>query len=250
MNNNKNDFNDKVLDFIIGEAVEKYSQDIANDDISCDMSDEEIKVMEEHKKPIYKKIMKEIGRDSKSHRGFSFKKCIVLVASLVVVFALSLNVSAFRVFLFKTYTDMTGTILNVETFNIGEKEYDVIEKFECKDEIIIPGWLPPGMELKEITDDVSFVNLDYHNKDVWLSICHKSISDDGGKTSIQTDKNVFSVDDCEIMDMSSKIVEIRSESGISMYTVFWNSDEVQYELSTNISRRTLNAVLASLKFYK
>ena len=47
-------------------------------------------------------------------------------------------------FVFKTYTDISGTILNVKTTKIDDERYNEIVRFEGKSELIIPGWLLPA----------------------------------------------------------------------------------------------------------
>lgn len=248
MSDNKNSLNDKLLDLVIEEAVEKYSHDIADENISCDMTDEEIKIMEEQKDTTYKNVMKDIRKEKKPHGVFTFKKCTALVACLVVVFSLALNVSAFRIFIFKTYTDMKGTVLNIKTAKITNESYAVIKEFENRDELIIPGWLPPGMNLAEITDDFLFVILNFEGEETWLTLHQDKIFAGEINTSVETEKNVFSVDDYSVMNMDGKLIEIRSESGITMLKVIWNSDETRYELSTNVDRTMLEAILSSLKY--
>lgn len=248
--NDRNDRNDKVMDIILEAAADKYVQDIANETIECNMTAEEEKIMLEQEDRIYQNVMKQIRKEEKPRRRPSFKKYAVLAASLAVIVGLAANVSAFRIFIFKTYTDMSGTFLNIKTEKVTEESYNVISEFEYKDEIIIPSWLPPELSLTQITDDYTGITLEYHSEDFWLMIDENTVSNSGYETQIETDNNIFKVGDNKILNMDGVTVEIRSETGNNIFIVNWNSDNVKYELSTNGSKIMLDTILQHLKYLK
>lgn len=248
--NDRNDRNDKVMDIILEAATDKYAQDIANETIECNMTAEEEKIMLEQEDRIYQNVMKQIRKEEKPRRRPSFKKYAVLAASLAVIVGLAANVSAFRIFIFKTYTDMSGTFLNIKTEKVTEESYNVISEFEHKDEIIIPGWLPPKLSLTQITDDYTGVKLEYQSEDLWLMIDEDTVDSVGYETQIETNNNVYKVGDNKILDMDGVTVEIRSETGNNIFIVNWNSDNICYELSTNSSKIMLDTILQHLKYLK
>lgn len=248
--NNRSDRNDKVMDIILEAATDKYAQDIANETIECDMSAEEEKIMLNQQDRIYQNVMKQIRKEEKPCRRPSFKKYAVLAASLAVIVSLAANVSAFRIFIFKTYTDMSGTFLNIKTEKVTKESYNVISEFECKNEIIIPGWLPPELSLTQIADDYTGVVLEYGGDDLWLTIDENTVGSVGSETKIETNNNVYKVGDNKILDMDGVTVEIRSETGNNIFIVNWNSDNVKYELSTNGSKIMLDTILQYLKYLK
>ncbi|MDO5438344.1 MAG: DUF4367 domain-containing protein [bacterium] len=248
--NDRSNRNDKVMDIILEAAADKYAQDIAEKSIECDMTADEEKIMLEQEDRIYQNVMKQINKEEKSCRRPAFKKCAVLAASVAVIVCIAANVSAFRVFIFKTYTDMSGTFLNIKTEKIAKESYDVISEFERKDEIIIPDWLPPGAALKQITDDYTGINLEYQGDDLWLTIDEDLLPSNGSSVQIQTDKNEYTVGEIKVFDMDGVIVEIRNESGDHIFSAYWNSDNVKYELSTNGSKIMLDTILQNLKYLK
>lgn len=248
--NVRNDRNDKVMDIILEAASDKYAQDIADEDIECDMTIEEEKVMLEQKERIYKNVMSQIRKQEKIRHRSIVKKCAVLTASLAIIIGFAANVSALRIFIFKTYTDMSGTFLNIKTEKVVNESYNVISEFEYKDEIIVPGWLPSKFFLTQITDDYTGVTLEYHSEDSWITIDENTISDSGTETQIETDNNDFSVENNKILNMDGITVEICSETGNNIFIVNWNSDNVKYELSTNCSKIMLDTILHQLKFLK
>ena len=238
---NKN-LNDKVLDIIIEEAIEKYAHDIANEEVPCDMTDEEIKRMEQQKNRIYKKTVAKI-----KHRRISYRKIIILAATLVVLMALALNTSAVRTFLFKTYTDMSGTTLYITTSKIDDSRYNIIKEFENKNELIVPGWLPSGMELTEITDDKFSAYMRFEDGEKWIRFHQQKIGE--GISLVETEKDKFSITDCKVLDMDGKLIDITSASDIKVYMAVWNSDNVKYKLTTNYDKKTTEKILKNLKYY-
>ena len=194
--------------------------------------------------------MKQIRKEEKPRRRPSFKKYAVLAASLAVIIGLAANVSAFRIFIFKTYTDMSGTFLNIKTEKVTEESYNVISEFDCKDEIIIPGWLPPELSLTQITDDYTGIKLEYQSDNLWLTIDENTVDSIGSETKIETNNNIYKVGDNKILDMDGVTVEIRSETGNNIFIVNWNSDNICYELSTNSAKIMLDTILQHLKYLK
>lgn len=248
--NDINNRNDKVMDIILEAAADKCAQDIANETVECDMSAEEEKIMLNQQDRIYQNVMKQIRKEEKPRCRYAFKKYAVLAASLAVIIGLAANVSAFRIFIFKTYTDMSGTFLNIKTKKVTEERYNVITEFEHKDEIIIPDWLPPEVSLTQITDDYTGVKLEYQSNNLWLTIDESTILSNGSSVQVQTDKNEFTVGDIKVLDMNGVIVEIHNESGDNVFIASWNSDNVKYELSTNGSKIMLDTILQNLKYLK
>ncbi len=248
--NDRSNRNDKVMDIILEAAADKYAQDIANEAVESDMTEEEEKIMLKQQDRIYQNVMKQIRKEEKPHRRTAFKKCAVLAASLAVIVGLAANVSAFRIFIFKTYTDISGTFLNIKTEKVTKESYDMITEFEYKDEIIIPKWLPPGVSLTQITDDYTGIKLEYKGETLWFTIDENVIISDASVVQIETNQNEFEVGEVKVLDMDGVIIEIHNESGDNTLVASWNSDNVKYEISTNSSKIMLDTILKNLKYLK
>lgn len=246
----KNNINNKVMDIILEAATDKYAQNIADMNVECDMTAEEEEIMLNQQQRIYQNVMKQIRKEERTPHRLTFKKYAVLVDSIAVIIGLAVNVSAFRIFVFKTYTDISGTFLNIKTEKVTEESYNVISEFEHKDEIIIPGWLPPGVSLTQITDTNIEVVLEYQSEDLWLTLDENIIPPTGLSVQVETNKNEFKVGEVKVWDMNGIIVEILSEAGDEIFNVSWNSDNVKYELSTNGSKIMLDTILQHLKYLK
>lgn len=247
--------NDKIMDIIIEEAAEKCACDIENDDFDCDMTPEEEQNMLAMKDEIFGKVLAKIESEEKEQkqenniRKMPNRKLIICVAIIALLAVGALSVSALRVFVFKTSASLNGDTLIIKTEKIDSAKYDVIQEFEEKDTLIVPGWLPRGMELKKITDDTNEVIIQFENGDEWVNI-KESIATDESKIEMVTENNQCKVRDIEILGMPGVLVKITSELGNTNYTAIWNSDTTQYIIDSNVGEKEFNAILNTLKFLK
>ena len=252
--NDRNSRNDKIMDIILEAAAEKYVQKIAEEENQCNMSEEEERRMAERRELICRSVVKRLDRrqkEAKPRRRFTLKKCFVLVAVLAVLVGLAMNVSAFRAFFFKTYTELSGDILKVKTEPVTEESFDKIQEFADMDEVIVPGWIPPGMTLTEIVDYPSAIILSYRTPGgLWVSISENLISSYGAEAHVAAGKNKIKESAGKVLGMDAVILELESEIGLKVVTATWNSDAALYEVSTNGSKAMMDAILQDLKYLR
>lgn len=250
--------NDKIMDIIIEEAAEKCAQDIENGSFDCDMTPEEEQNMLAMKDEIFGKVMAKIeseekeqkrGKQKNDIRKMPNRKLVICVAIIAVLVVGALSVSALRVFVFKTSASINGDTLIIKTEKIDSAKYDVIQEFEEKDTLIVPGWLPRGMELKKITDDTSGVNIRFQNGDLWIELTESVIPVDG-QSEMVTENNQYKVRDIEVLGMPGVLVKMTVELNTTTYSAMWSSDTTSYELFSNVSEKEFNAILNTLKFLK
>ncbi len=250
--------NDKIMDIIIEEAAEKCAQDIENGSFDCDMTPEEEQNMLAMKDEIFGKVMAKIESEEKEQkqkkqknniRKMPNRKLIICVAIIAVLVVGALSVSALRVFVFKTSASINGDTLIIKTEKIDSAKYDVIQEFEEKDTLIVPGWLPRGMELKKIIDDRHQVTIVFEDGDKWIELT-ESIVTDASKTEMITENNQYKVRDINVLDMPGVWVKMTGELGATTYTAIWNSDTTQYTIDSNVLEKEFNAILNTLKFLK
>lgn len=239
------DRNDKVFDIILEEAFDKYAKDVADYEPETEMAEEDIRIMEDKKDNIYNNIMKEIDKDKK--KKSPLKLIIPLVAVLILVLAYSTNTFAFRTFLHQTFMSLTGTDLNVKTKKLVFEDYSNITNFESKEEIIIPNWLPEGMELERVVDEAKYLLLHYKYNECWVSISTK-LAYDEDVSKIETENNDYVIRKENVLDMDCRIVEMVSETGLTMRAAYWSSKDLNYTLLTNISEDDFNKVLKKLQY--
>lgn len=247
--------NDKIMDIIIEEAAEKCACDIENDDFDCDMTPEEEQNMLAMKDEIFGKVLAKIESEEKEQkqenniRKMPNRKLIICVAIIALLAVGALSVSALRVFVFKTSASLNGDTLIIKTEKIDSAKYDVIQEFEEKDTLIVPDWLPHGMELKKITDDTNEVIIQFGNDDEWVNLIEDVIPIDG-QSEIMTENNQYKVRNIEVLDMPGILLKMTGELDTTTYSAMWNSDTTQYTIDSNVSEKEFNAILNTLKFLK
>ena len=243
----KKSFDDKLFDIMVEEAVDMYARDIADSEPSSDMTGEEQKIMTEQKQRVYKKVRSQIHKTSK-RKSHIFRKCLIAAACIVIVLAAAINVSAFREFVYKIYTEMSGSILNIRSNIEKNIAYSNIKLFEKKEEIVIPGWLPPKCELGQMTDEAYDLRFTYYNDNIWISLIEQSNTLLENNTNIETENNIVNITDYKVLDVDGKIVEFESESNKHIFIVNWSTDNAVYKLSSNCSRTVLETILDNLEF--
>ena len=245
---NNSDRNDKFFDIILEESLDKYSDDIASQDIDCNMTEEEIRTMENKEKVIYDKLIKNIDSDKKSY--ISIRKTIILVAILLFgVIGVSFGAPAIYNWFQRSNMEMSGTDLNIFTEKLIFEDYNNIKNFKNKPEIIIPNWLPDGMELTKINDEENSLVLFYKKNDhfVTMDIVYDMES---STQTIDTENNNYTVRDSVILDMQCKIITLTSEAGLTIHSVYWNSDNTSYTLMTNVTEEELGKILENLIYFE
>lgn len=242
--------NEKKFDLILEEAAEKYI-DESPDNEDFQLTEEEMQYALEAKERVHKKLMAKIEQDApKKHKKLSIKKIFIIAACITVISALAINTSAVKVFMYKTYLDFRGDSLNVTTKKVELGKYDSIKEFEHKNEIIVPGWLPPGMELTKMLDMEYNLRFEYKMGDKFLNLTQLSIS--RGYVSDENfaaDNNKFKIEDIKILGTDAKLIEMTNELGIKTYTAIWLSDNVKYELDTNVDETMAKSIIWSLEYY-
>ena len=247
---NTQDRNDKMFDIILEEAFEKYASDVVEEGAEYKLTDEEVVEMESKRQEIYNNIMKSVNKKSK--KSFPVKRIVVLAAVFAVILSMLFaipSVGALKILLYQTITDVKGTILNINSEKVMEESYNVISNFENKSEIIIPGWLPPDMELIKTNDIEERLLLNYNSEKVWISFKTENLTYNTD-SKIETKNNQYVVDECYVMGMECSIVEIISENNTKVYIASFCSNKTYYSITTNGSRIMLETVLKNLKYFE
>ena len=242
---------DKALDLLIEEAVERLAEELKQEEFAEDhLSAEERAFRDEKKEIIWKEIQKQLPKQHRPVRRYRGKRVAVLVAALILIFSLALsNVSAVRTFLYRTYTDIKGTTLEVGTKRDLNKEYESVQDFTVKNEIMVPGWLPKDMILTNIEDEIPYVRFEYESEEYYLRLTESQVQD-GTKGGIEMEGNQVKVKDFKMMDMEGVVVESTNEVGITTRWAMWNSDTMEYKITTNCPQLLLDAVLEKMEYLK
>lgn len=237
-----------VFDAIIAETAKK-NIDILNDYGENDPfteTPEFEKMMDE----VYAKIEKNIKKGSKKKKNLVRPVTVLAAALVLLLLFASLNVSAFKIFFYKTYLDIQGDMLNVETDTEGMlAQYAAISNFELKDELLVPGWLPKGTELVEINDRKDIVSLTYtyNSKNIYFE---QNVNPDNIENLGEwyfLERSEYKFIENYVDDLSVYVGEIEGDTGKTMYIAIWRMDSISYTLKVYDSEVLLKAILSSLK---
>ncbi len=244
--------NDKVFDIILEESFDKYATDVANCNVECEMTEAEIQVMESKEKTIYNKLIKNIEVNKKVH--ISIRKISILVAILLLgVIVVSFGSPVIHTWFQRSNMKMSGTDLNIVTKKYVFEGYNDIKNFENKSAIIIPNWLPEGMELIKLNDDNNFLGFFYKNS-TSSNASYVSMSTmynvETSTETIATENNNYTIEDSVILNMQCKIITLTSETGLVVRTVHWDSGDTSYKLMTNVSEEEFNKILENLVYFE
>ena len=245
MKNQKNR-NEKVFDIVLEESLDKYAEHIAQNEPEYQLTPEDEEIIENSKQRIFDAVV-----GGKTPKKISVKKILVLAAVIVVIMAIALaaTTSAFRMFLYETYSELTGTILNIDTEKTVSETYDIVN-FKYKDKVIIPGWLPDRMKLTKYTDEEEKLVFKYNTDDnIWLTLTEKIVSYDFVE-SVETINNNYNTYPIDIFDTKGTVVEITSESNLKTYMVYWYTDNIHYLIKTNHSKNTFKTFLENMKYFE
>lgn len=245
--------NEKVIDDLIESAAELYAAHIAEEDSPGTPTPEQEQHCEDSREEIRRAVLhrlKKANVKSTGRRRRTIRRSLTCAAAVVVLVAVMANVSAVRVFVYKTYTNMKGSVLSLQTDSM-QQYYEQIEEFENKDELIIPSWLPPGTVVREITDSARKINLRYYNEaeNFSLKLSEQALSNETS-SSFETENNAVVVEECEVMGMPGRILQMQSEVDTNRRTVVWSSDTTYYELSTDANDMMFETIMSGLKYYK
>lgn len=246
--NNNTSRNDKIFDIVLEESFGKYTNDIAKKDVECEMSEEEKLTMEDKEKVIYDKLLKDIGGHKKSH--ISVKKICVLVAILLLgIICVSFGASAVYSWMRRTNLSISETEINITAGKLIFEDYNSITNYKNKKSIIIPNWLPEGMELNKLNDEESFLDFHYRKDDKFITMV--MVYDFAASTeTIDIENNTYTIRESNILGMQCKILSMTSEAGLTIHSVYWDSNNTSYTLMTNVTEEELNKILENLIYFE
>ena len=238
---NQKDINEKVFDIVLEESFDKYAEHIAKNEPEYQLTPEDEKIIENSKQRIFDAVV-----GGKTPKKISVKKILVLAAVIVVIMAIALaaTTSAFRMFLYETYSELTGTKLNIDTKKTVSETYDIVN-FKYKDKVLVPHWLPENMKLIKYTDEEEKLIFKYETNDFWLTIKEKIVTNNFAE-NIQTEDNIYKTYAIKTKSSDITVVEMISENDTITYTAYWYENNMYYSVRTNVDKVEFENILHHL----
>lgn len=160
-----------------------------------------------------------------------------------------MNASALRIALYKTYTEVKGLSLKVDTVKLEEKSLDDIKEYAYMDSVIVPTWLPDKAILTKITESEDSLALMYNSP-----VSDFSISIDQGiiptaiDDNLSIDNNTYAVSEITVMGEPATLIKLTSELGVTTYDVIWTVGDIRYDISAWCDKKTLDVILKNLAY--
>ncbi len=240
-------FNDKLFDLMLDEALTEYVNKLENE--IPGVPAEVMAEFDASKDELWERIESNIKKE-KRKRMFSAKRIIILAAALVIVISAAFSASAIKGFVNKTYTKATDKVLSIRLEKEYKQQYEDITRFEFKDELIIPTWLPEGMKLVEITDEEISVTLTYEDNNGKSIFINQYKIPDAGNNELIIENNEWKTYETTILGMHATIANIISDIKLESHTAIFSSNNIIYDIDGNIPQDTFNKFLDNLKFFK
>lgn len=251
----KKNYNEKFFDTILKEAASLYAGDLEDeyDNIEIPEADQ---YSDKHQDEMFNQIMSKIKEDehnknnNKKHKIFTFKKGLILVASIVLIMAAALNTTAVKMYFVKTTAQRDGDIYSFITGKVPENRYGELKEFKDKDELAVFEWLPDGMEITDMQESETSVYAEYYDKaDNYISLDQYVLTNEVD-LSLYAKGNTIEPTDCKVLGNDGKIIKCVNETNITNYIVTWHTDNMVYQIDTNLDKKTLKKVLKNIKLYK
>lgn len=238
---------DVVFDALITKAA-KQNIDMLNDYGENDPfteTPEFEKMMDE----VYKAIDKNVKKLSRKKRGPRFIAVVAAIMTLLIV-TVSLNASAISVFLYKSYVDIRGEILQIETDEADMyRQYNGISNFKLKDKILVPGWLPKGAELVDIADNnyALIFSYEYNDKDIIFSQQVVPQNIDSSEKDFYLERSEYEYIENYVGKTSVYFLKIKGDTGNEAYSVIWDDGQISYKLKVCGPEILLKTILEFIK---
>lgn len=237
-----------LFDALIKEAVRQYLLEF--DEQEDVILDEESEARREESLEIVKaRVLSSLHRERVKR-----KKLICLsaaVIALVSIIVCTVSVTAFRSHKFKTEAAIDGDIMSISAVNTDfSSEYDAITNFKHKNDIIVPGWLPEGTELVAVEDEENYVKFRYEIRSNYIDIAVWDVEFNKNTSRVLLEQNEHNGKKINILGLEGKMIKMKYENGITNTGVIFSSDNVIYEIVTDLPRKELNTLIKNLKYYK
>jgi hypothetical protein len=216
-----------IIDAEIKKPVKKIDSDTIDECVNwlIELNGQEVKISEETIKQRAKSIIAEHYKPK--IRRFNFKSMRFAMAACILVL-LSVQFISFTAFSINFFDWTKNTFLSLIGVEIQEnnreftasdsREYKTIEEFRLAEniEIVVPTWLPDGIEIKSIT-------YSYEYKEQRVNLTY---SDDITSLTIKLNSPVLSTKDAEIHENSNTIFYVFADAN----TIWWEYNGDFYSL--------------------
>ena len=191
------------------------------------------------------------------HKKITWKKVLIIAAVIVIALAMTLNVSAVKVYIFQIINQLTSDTIKIEK---GTEAY-IDEDADNSDETYLkaeeqigvkiqkPRYLPDDMNLEEIRIyGNKRVRANYFDGDKHSVILEITVIDKDGVSSEAIDTDYSETFTKTINGKLVQIYYYNRENAITWINAMWNDDNAIYEIKTNLEQSILDKIIEGFKY--
>ncbi len=203
---------------------------------------------------MYDRIIRE-GRKNK-HIGKRGIRRILIIAAIISILACGSGALAFRFFssnLLVKYNRhsiiFTEAGIEAENYSGSEKEaFNDAEKDLGKN-LLKPGYMPKGFYLQKIDVEPGYsVEFTYVNSENLSVEIKQTLKNENSRTTVMIDSAAANSYVMIIGEYEINFAEyMRDRTEIQWVTAFWYDDELEYELTSNISRDEIEKIIQNME---
>lgn len=203
---------------------------------------------------MYDRIIRE-GRKNK-HIGKRWIQKILIIAAIISILACSSGALAFKFFGSNLFAQNNKHSIifreaGVETENYGGSEKEAFSTAE-KDlgkKLLKPGYMPKGFYLQTVDveqgDSAEFTYMNSENLSVKIQ---QTLRDENSHTTVMIDSAAANSYVMIIGEYEINFAEyVRDRAEVQWVKAFWHDDELEYELTSNISRDEIEKIIQNME---
>ncbi len=203
---------------------------------------------------MYDRIIREVRRNK--HIGKRGIRRIFIIAAIISILACGSGAMAFRIFgsnLFVTYgkhsVNLTESGIEAENYDGSEKEAFSDAEKDLGKKLLKPGYMPKGFYLQRVDTDPEYsVEFTYVNQEDLSVKIQQTLRDEGSHMTVMIDSAEANSSVMMIGEYEINFVEyVRDGTDEWWIQAFWHDDELEYELTSNLSRDEVEKIIQKME---
>ncbi len=203
---------------------------------------------------MYDRIIRE-GRKNK-HIGRRGIRRILIIAAIISILACGSGALAFKFFGSNLFAQNDKHSIRFIEAGIETENYSGSEKEAFSDaekglgkKILKPGYMPKGFYLQKFNvdpkDSAEFTYVNSENLSVRIQ---QALRDENSRTTMMVDSEEIKSSVMMIGEYEINFAEYaRDRAEVQWVTAFWYDEELEYELTSNISRNEIEKIIQNME---
>ncbi len=203
---------------------------------------------------MYDRIIRDVKKNK--HVGKRRIRKILIIAAIVSILACGSGAMAFRLFgsdLFVTYGKrsiyLTRAGIEAENYDGSEKEALSDAEKDLGKKLLKPGYMPKGFYLQAVDtkpgEEAKFTYVNSENLSVKIQ---QTLRDENSRMTVMIDSEEIKSSVMMIGEYEINLVEYARDGTDEWWIqAFWHDDELEYELTSNLSRDEVEKIIQNME---